>query len=120
MNKKDIEHFKKQLLVEKTQLETELGRVGQKDPSNPNGWDATTTDITVDAADENEVADKLEEYEGNTGIIKQLDNQLIEINAALERIVNGTFGACETCGEPIERERLEANPSSRISIKHGH
>ena len=120
MNKKDIEKFKVKLAAEKKQLETELDRVGRKDSSNPNGWDATTTDIEVDAADDNEVADKLEEAEGNAGIITQLENQLKEVDAALDRVQKGTYGICEKCGKPIELDRLEANPSSRISIKHKH
>jgi len=120
MNTKDIQHFKEKLLSEKKELEADLAEVGQKNPSNAQGWEATSTNIEVDTADENEVADKFEEYEGNSGILKQLENQLTEVNSALERIINGTYGNCEVCGKPIERERLEANPSSKISIKHSH
>ncbi len=120
MNKKDIEYFEQKLSAEKVRLEQELSGVGQKNPGNPNDWQVTTADIEVDPADENEVADKLEEYEGNSGILTQLEGQRTEVVAALERIKNGTYGICETCGKPIERERLEANPSSRISIKHRH
>jgi RNA polymerase-binding transcription factor DksA len=76
--------------------------------------------MQVDSADENEVADKLEELEENTSIVSQLDKQLMDVSAALERIDNGTYGNCETCGKPIEEERLLANPSARISIKHAH
>jgi RNA polymerase-binding protein DksA len=32
------------------------------------------------------------------------------IDHALERIEEGTFGICETCGQPISEERLEAIP----------
>ena len=35
---------------------------------------------------------------------------LKSIEAALGRIEDGTFGACETCGQPISEERLEAIP----------
>ncbi len=107
MDKKDIEHFKKTLSVEKASLEKELAEVGQRDTENPGGWDASSADLEVDKADDNEVADKLE-------------GQLAEVAAALERIEKGTYGMCEKCGKPIEKERLEANPSARISIKHGH
>jgi RNA polymerase-binding transcription factor DksA len=123
MNKKDIDNFKQRLSAEKAQLESELSGVGQKtsgNPADPNDWQATTTDIEVDTADDNEVADKLEEYEGNTGILNQLEVQLTEVAAALDRIEKGTYGICEVCGKPIEKERLDANPSARISIKHGH
>ncbi len=38
------------------------------------------------------------------------DRLLAEIDAALERIEAGTYGLCERCGNPIDRERLEALP----------
>lgn len=115
MNKKDLEYFKNKLLKEKKTLEEELGEVAQKGPGQT--WEATSGDIAVDPADENEMADKFEEYEGNKGVADQLQTQLTEVNAALERIENGTYGICEVTKKPIERERLEANPSARVSLK---
>lgn len=115
-----MEQFKTKLLSERTDLEQELASIGQKDPNAKGIWDASSGGMEVDTADENEVADKLEEYEGNNNILAQLDNQLIEVNAALDRIEKGTFGICEKCGKPIEKDRLEANPSARLSIKHAH
>lgn len=120
MNKKDIERFKAKLITEKKTLETDLGEVAQKNPSAAQGWEATSGNIDVDPADENEVADKFEEYEGNKGVMDKLEGQLKEVNAALERIDKCTYGICEVCQQPIEVERLEANPSSRVSIKHAH
>ena len=52
--------------------------------------------------------------------LTQLENQLNEVNAAIDRIEKGTYGICEKCNQPIEIERLEANPSARVSIKHAH
>jgi RNA polymerase-binding transcription factor DksA len=94
--------------------------VAEKSSGTSSGWEANSGKMEVDAADENEVADKLEELEDNSGIADKLEFQLNEVKAALERIEKGTYGICEVCGKPIEIERLEANPSSRISIKHGH
>lgn len=41
---------------------------------------------------------------------------LEEIERALEKIENGTYGICERCGEPIEEKRLEAKPYARYCI----
>ena len=120
MNKKETEQFKKKLITEKAELEAELTSVGQRTSDNPNVWEANTGGIKVDSADENEVADKFEELEGNAGIVSQLENQLVEVNAALDRIEKGTYGLCEKCGKPIEYDRLEASPSARYSIHHTH
>ncbi|BDB96035.1 TraR/DksA family transcriptional regulator [Candidatus Hydrogenosomobacter endosymbioticus] len=42
---------------------------------------------------------------------------LYEINCAIDRIKENTFGYCEETGEPIEIKRLEAYPIARFSIK---
>ena len=47
----------------------------------------------------------------------RLRTQLMEIESALARISNGTFGICEETEEPIERERLLAIPWTRLSIE---
>ena len=48
---------------------------------------------------------------------ERLRTQLMEIEYALARIQNGTFGTCEETGEPIEYDRLLALPYTRLSIE---
>lgn len=43
--------------------------------------------------------------------------QLVEIEGALARIENGSFGICEETEETIEAERLRAIPWTRLSIE---
>jgi RNA polymerase-binding transcription factor DksA len=117
MNKKDIQHFKEKLEKEKKVLEDELKTVGRSS-SGKGGWDATSGGMEVDSADDNEVADKMEELEENELILGQLEKQLNEVGAALERIEKNTYGICDVSGEPIEKERLEANPSARTCMTH--
>jgi RNA polymerase-binding transcription factor DksA len=118
MNKKDTEYFKNKLEKEKALILEELKTVGKMDPNNPKDWLATSNDMDIDRADENELADKMEELEDNKGILGSLEKQFNEVNDALGKIEKGTYGVCEISGEPIERERLEANPAARTSIKH--
>lgn len=47
----------------------------------------------------------------------RLRSQLFEIESALGRIENGSFGTCEETEEPIEVERLRAIPWTRLSIE---
>jgi len=39
-----------------------------------------------------------------------------EINAALERVNDGTFGYCQECEEPIPAKRLDAVPWARRCV----
>ncbi|WP_374029460.1 TraR/DksA family transcriptional regulator [Bdellovibrio bacteriovorus] len=48
---------------------------------------------------------------------ERMRNQLVEIEMALARIEQGTFGICEETEEPIETERLLAVPWTRLSIE---
>lgn len=43
---------------------------------------------------------------------------LTEIDEALHRIENGTYGICEGTGKPISKARLEAQPWARYSIEY--
>jgi RNA polymerase-binding protein DksA len=50
---------------------------------------------------------------GNTlTVAERLRDQMADVDHALTRIADGTYGTCETCGKPIPRERLEALPYS--------
>lgn len=48
---------------------------------------------------------------------ERLRSQLLEIELALSRIENGTYGICEETEEQIESERLLAIPWTRLSIE---
>jgi phosphoserine phosphatase RsbU/P len=48
----------------------------------------------------------------------QLTQLLSEVDSALSRIDSGTFGICESCHDPIEKERLAVNPLLRFCIDH--
>ena len=112
----DTNHFKKKLEEELSILTKELESIGRKNPDNPKDWEATPADILPDTADDTELADSLEEFEGNTAILKQFEIRYNKCLSALKRIEDGTYGICEISGKPIELERLEANPAARTSI----
>ena len=53
------------------------------------------------------------EHEKDLGILEQL----AELQAALERIDNGTYGVDEVTGQPIDPARLEAFPTARTNVE---
>jgi RNA polymerase-binding transcription factor DksA len=57
------------------------------------------------------------EEEMNLGLLENADQMLEEINAALARIDQGTFGRCEECQKPISIERLRAVPYTRYCVE---
>jgi DnaK suppressor protein len=53
-----------------------------------------------------EVAD----YQDSIALERSLEESLEKVSTALQKIDNGTFGVCESCGKEIEEARLEAYP----------
>lgn len=49
-------------------------------------------------------------------LIQSGEESLRNIDTALEKIEEGTFGACELCGKKINRERLKALPYAKLCI----
>ncbi|WP_322938332.1 TraR/DksA family transcriptional regulator [Nocardioides bizhenqiangii] len=49
-------------------------------------------------------------------LVRQARHQLVEADAAVERLAAGTYGSCESCGAPIGDGRLEARPLARTCI----
>lgn len=51
-------------------------------------------------------------------IEEHLETRIEEVEAALARIDEGSYGRCEVCGKDIEPERLEARPATRYCKEH--
>ena len=115
---KDINKYKKLLEVEKDKLIKELATIGQKTSEKGDGWEAKSTDLDSDSADENETADVMESLDENKSILDQLEIQLIQVESALGKIEGGTYGKCNVCGKEIPEARLEANPAALTCMEH--
>lgn len=50
-------------------------------------------------------------------LVRQAQDHLIEIAAAMTRLEAGTYGECERCGRPIGEGRLAARPVARSCIQ---
>src|SRR5437764_10847136 len=56
------------------------------------------------------------EREKDLSILEQLENELAELQAALSRVEEGTYGIDEVTGEPIDPARLDALPTARTNV----
>ena len=54
--------------------------------------------------------------EAHRELRNELESQLREVNAALDRIEAGTYGIDEETGEPINPDRLDAIPTARTNV----
>lgn len=77
-------------------------------------------EIAVPADEVIEEGDQAQSYLNQNiafGLKQRELTQLREIEAALERIQDGTYGICEDTEEPISKKRLERMPWTRLSIQ---
>lgn len=57
------------------------------------------------------------EHEKNASMLEDVERQLREVDAAFQRLEDGTYGRSVLSGEPIGDERLEALPAARFTVE---
>ncbi|HPH02308.1 MAG TPA: TraR/DksA C4-type zinc finger protein [Spirochaetota bacterium] len=107
MNKKDTKKYEKILEEKKKQIITELLR----DNEDYSGLSDESMGDLVDQAY------KMAEKDLIFGMGQNEKATLQMIDAALERIADGSFGSCIACGQEIEPKRLEIMPYALKCIK---
>ena len=115
MTKKELEHYKKVLLTLRERFSSEVGQL-EKEYLRKNSRDSSG-DISTHPFHMADGATDAFDTEFNIGLASNEKNVLYEIDAALARIKDGTFGICEKYGTPISKKRLKAMPYARYSIK---
>ena len=113
MNAIDTEHFRELLLDERKRVVAAIQNLHDDHPG-------TISDETgEDAVYDNHLADTATEtYDRELDYTLEENSQhvLSEIDAALKRIDDGTYGICTNRGEQIPVERLEARPYATLCI----
>ncbi|MFH1621924.1 MAG: TraR/DksA family transcriptional regulator [Candidatus Omnitrophota bacterium] len=114
-NKKALGQFKKVLIKRKELINEEIDHISsdtlmqsQKDASGDiSGYSYHMADVATDNYDR----------EFSLGLASNERDILYEIDAALEKIKDGTFGLCEDCQKSISKTRLKAVPYAKLCIK---
>ncbi len=113
IDKKAIKEIKKDLLARKEQIIKDLEDIAKSDDHEADGVAAKFPEYG-DKADEN--AQEINEYSTNLATEHVLEKALKDINGALKRIEDGTYGICKYCGEPIDIKRLKARPVASACV----
>jgi len=63
-----------------------------------------------------ELTTEIIEEEKGLILEKRVRDQLAEVEHALDKFDQGTYGLCDSCGQPIEPARLEALPHANLCL----
>ena len=115
LTKKEMAEFKKLILKRKEEVDAEIKHISddtlkksQKDASGDiSGYTYHMADVATDNYDR----------EFSLGLATNDRKSLFELDDALKRIEDGTFGICEDCKLLITRVRLKAVPQARLCVK---
>ena len=80
--------------------------------------DESTGELSHMALHQADAASETFEREKDFSILEQVEVELADVERALRRLDDGTYGTCEACGGTIGDERLEALPAARFCIDH--
>ena len=110
---KELEHFRELLLAKRGEIVGDMSSMEREALRNSGGSNLSTLPIHMaDMGTDN--------YEQEfTLTLVETDRKLLrEINLALAKIQNGTYGICEGTGKPISKARLDVQPWARYSIEY--
>jgi DnaK suppressor protein len=109
MDKQKLEHFR-QILEKQLTQRTEKVREGQA-----NALEYIAADDGVKDSVDMSLSDHNQELAFRLG---ERDSQMVaDIDQALLRIDEGSYGTCARCGKPIDERRLEALPTARYDAQ---
>jgi len=115
LNKKDLVYFKKLILERKEEIVSEIKHISE-DTLKKSQRDAAG-DISGYAYHMADIATDTYDREFSMGIASNERKQVYDIDDALKKIEDGSYGICEDCKNFISKTRLKAIPHARMCLK---
>ena len=114
LGKAQLKHFRQLLITERVKFAEEIKSIAKENSKSPREASGDLTAYTVHMAD---MAADTYERELSMNIVSSEQEVLYQIDDALKRIDEGTFGICQQCNTPITMSRLKAVPYASLCIK---
>ncbi len=113
MTKQQLKQFRQALLQERTKFASEIKAIVKETSKNPREASGDLSAYTVHMAD---MSADTYDRELSMNIVSSEQEVLYQIDDALKRMEEGTFGVCQQCGKPINLSRLRAVPYASLCI----
>jgi len=112
----DIEHFRQMLLEKRKEILKNVNEI--EDEALKKSRQDATGDLSSMPIHMADLGTDNYEQEFALGLMDSERNLIKEIDDALERIEQGTYGICEGTGKQITKARLEAQPWARYCVEY--
>lgn len=116
LSEQQQDHLRQKLYAERREAEEQLAandHFGMEHSQN-----SSIQELSAYDNHPGDIASELYEREKDLALQEHTELHLIAVIEALERMEDGIYGTCVTCGKPIPYERLEVVPSTRFCVKH--
>jgi RNA polymerase-binding protein DksA len=114
-SKKELTDLRKRLVEEREQLMRQAA--GIEESSFGSAQSELTGELSSFDEEYADAATETFEREKDLSITNNIRDLSDQIDRAVERIDEGTYGLCERCGRPIEKARIKALPYATLCIK---
>jgi len=113
----DKKKIKEKLEKERDLLLEQMKDMGKMNPKTGE-WEVVQENPGFHESDQNDMADRFEDFEGKSGMMDVFEGRLNNILKALENLNKASFGVCKVCKKEIEAKRMEVNPAATTCKKH--
>ena len=110
----DQDEVRRRLDEERTRLE---GLREGFDDLHAESEDASLSELSSLDQHQADVGTETFNRERDLSILERVEAELADIDHAMRRLDEGSYGTCEACGKPIGDERLEAMPAARFCLE---
>jgi RNA polymerase-binding protein DksA len=114
LTKQQLKHFRQLLITERAKVAGELKSIAHDASKSPREASGDLSAYTVHMAD---MAGDTYERELSTNLASNEQGVLYQIDDALKRLDDGSYGICQSCNKPITMRRLKAVPYASLCIE---
>jgi len=113
LSKEQVKQLRQLLITERAKLAGEIKAIAQDTAKSPREASGDLSAYTVHMAD---MAADTYERELSMNIVSSEQELLYQIDDALKRLDDGSFGICQQCNQPVSMSRLKAVPYASMCI----
>jgi DnaK suppressor protein len=110
-----LDELKQQLEQKRRRLNAAISREQQREGSDDTEYEDPAEDVPGDSGDSSV---DLQAWDDGHQTLVDLQADLGEVENALAKFDQGTYGLCEVCGRPIPLARLRVLPEARYDVEH--